>query len=48
MNATVKEVYNDCVEIAWEPAEGAEKYHVYWADKDISTLWAIQKSAALS
>ena len=25
MNATVKEVYNDCVEIAWEPAEGAEK-----------------------
>ena len=38
MNATVKEVYNDCVEIAWEPAEGAEKYHVYWADKDISTM----------
>ena len=24
MNATVKEVYNDCVEIAWEPVEGAE------------------------
>lgn len=38
MNATVKEVRNDCVEIAWEPAEGAEKYHVYWADKDISTM----------
>ena len=28
MNATVKEVRNDCVEIAWEPAEEAEKYHV--------------------
>ena len=40
MNATVKEVRNDCVEIAWEPAKGAEKYHV--------SLWAIQKSAALS
>ena len=38
MNATVKEVRNDCVEIAWEPAEGAEKYHVYWADKNISTM----------
>ena len=38
MNATVKEVRNDCVEIAWEPAEEAEKYHVYWADKDISTM----------
>lgn len=38
MNATVKEVRNDCVEIAWEPAKGAEKYHVYWADKDISTM----------
>ena len=38
MNATVKEVRNDCVEIAWEPAEEAEKYHVYWADKDISTI----------
>ena len=29
MNATVKQVWNDHVEIAWEPAEGAEKYHVY-------------------
>ena len=37
MNATVKQVWNDHVEIAWEPAEGAEKYHVYWADKDILT-----------
>ena len=32
MNATVKQVWNAHVEIAWEPAEGAEKYHVYWAD----------------
>ena len=24
MNATVKEVRNDCVEIAWEPAEEAK------------------------
>ena len=38
MNATVKQVWNDHVEIAWEPAEGAEKYHVYWADKDILTM----------
>ena len=38
MNAIVKQVWNDRVEIAWEQAEGAEKYHVYWADKDISTM----------
>lgn len=25
MNATVKEVRNDCVEIAWEPAGGSRK-----------------------
>lgn len=30
MNATVKQVWNERVEIAWEPAEGAETYHVYW------------------
>ena len=38
MKATVRQVWDDRVEIAWEPAEDAQGYHVYWADKDIPTM----------
>ena len=38
MKVTVGQVQKTQVEIKWEPVEGAESYHVYWADKDIPTM----------
>ena len=38
MKVTVKQIWDDKVEIAWEMQKKAESYHVYWADKDIATM----------
>ncbi|MCD8335773.1 MAG: rhamnogalacturonan lyase [Lachnospiraceae bacterium] len=38
MNLYIESLKDDCVEIAWEPLEGADDYVVYWADMDTETV----------